>query len=143
MATTFTTPALNTPATSASWGGQAVTAYAELALTVAPVINDVYQMIKVPKGARVISVTLGSDDIDTGTAVTLDLGDGGDVNRYISASTIGQTGAAPATAILKTGYAYVYTEDDTIDILASAAPTTFAAGTIRCSVTYIPTVTAS
>jgi hypothetical protein len=113
--------------------------YAELALTVAPVINDVYQMIKVPLGARIIGWTLGSDDIDSnGTPlITLSLGDGGSTARYVSASTLAQTGAAPVNALLKTGYGFVYTVDDTIDILCAAAPATFAAGTIRCSVKYI------
>lgn len=143
MATTFTNPALGAPATSASWGGQAVTVYSELALTVAPVINDVYQMVNVPAGARVLAWTLGADDLDSGTAITLSLGDGASTARYVSASTIAQTGAAPVNALLKTGYGFIYTAADTIDILVAAAPTTFVAGTIRCSVTYVPTVTAS
>lgn len=137
MATTFSTAVTGQVAKTPGVGAIAVTAYAELALTVAPVINDVYQMIKVPLGARILDWTLGSDDIDTATGVTLSLGDGGSTARYVSASTIAQTGAAPVNALLKTGYGYVYTADDTIDILVAAAPTTFAAGTIRCSVTYL------
>jgi hypothetical protein len=139
MATTFTLPASGVPAKTPGVGSTAVTVYAELALTVAPVINDVYQMIKVPAGARILGWALGADDIDTNgsPAVTLSLGDGASTARYVSASTIGQTGAAPVDALLKTGYGFVYTTDDTIDILVAAAPATFAAGTIRCSVTYL------
>lgn len=140
MATTFVNPAIvNGPTVAPRKGGELIEVYAELALTVAPVINDVYQMIKVPAGARIIGWTLGSDDIDSNgsPAVTLSLGDGGSTARYVSASTIGQTGAAPVNALLKTGYGYVYTADDTIDILCAAAPATFAAGSIRCSVKYI------
>lgn len=137
MATTFTLPAANVPAKTPGVGSVAVSVYAELALTVAPVINDVYQMIKVPNGARILDWTLGSDDIDSATGVTLSLGDGNSTARYVSASSIGQTGAAPVNALLKTGYGFVYTTDDTIDILVAAAPTTFVAGTIRCSVTYL------
>lgn len=115
-----------------------MTVYNELAISVAPVINDVYQMIKVPHGARILSWTLGADDLDSSTGITLSLGDGGSTARYVSASTIAQTGAAPVNALLKTGYGYVYTADDTIDVLVAAAPTgTFAAGTIRVSVTYL------
>src|SRR6185295_13891763 len=132
MATTFTAPGALSPASAPRDAGETITQYAELALTVAPVINDVYQMIKVPAGARIIGWTLGSDDIDSNgaPAVTLSLGDGASTARYVSASTIGQTGAAPVNALLKTGYGFLYTVDDTIDIL-------FAAGSIRCSVKYI------
>lgn len=139
MATTFTLPAAGVPAKTPGVGSTAVTVYAELALTVAPVINDVYQMIKVPNGARIIDWTLGSDDIDSNgaPAVTLSLGDGNSTARYVSASTIGQTGAAPVNASVKAGFGFVYAADDTIDILVAAAPATFAAGTIRCAVTYL------
>lgn len=139
MATTFTLPASGVPAKTPYVGSAPVTVYAELALTVAPVINDVYQMIKVPLGARILKWSIGADDLDTDASptITLSLGDGGSVARYVSASTIGQTGAAPVKTMLKTGYGYVYTADDTVDILVAAAPTAFAAGTIRCSVTYL------
>lgn len=139
MATTFTSPALGTPAAAQRNGGQAITIYAELALTVAPVINDVYQMIKVPAGARIIDWVLGADDLDTNGSptITLSLGDGSVVGRYVVASTIAQTGGVPINAQLKTGFGFQYTAEDTIDILAAAAPATFAAGTIRCAVTYV------
>lgn len=138
MATTFDTAVVGKTAKSPGLGGQAVTVYNELAISVAPVINDVYQMIKVPNGARILSWTLGADDLDSSTGITLSLGDGGSTARYVSASTIAQTGAAPVNALLKTGYGYVYTADDTIDVLVAAAPTgTFAAGTIRVAVTYL------
>jgi hypothetical protein len=136
MATTFHSSA-GAPTTAPRDAGELITVYAELALTVAPVINDVYEMINVPAGARIISWTLGADDIDTATGVTLSLGDGASTARYVSASTLAQTGAAPVNALLKTGYGFVYTTADTIDILCAAAPTTFAAGSIRCSVSYI------
>lgn len=139
MATTFTLPASGVPAKTPGVGSVAVTAYAELALTVAPVINDVYQMINVPAGARILAVTVGADDLDTNGSptITLSCGDGSSTARYLSASTIAQTGAAPVDTLLKTGYGFVYTTADTIDILVAAAPATFAAGTIRCSVTYL------
>jgi hypothetical protein len=143
MATTFTNPALGQPATTVRDGGGSVTVYAELALTVAPVINDVYQMINVPAGARVISWGLGADDLDSGTAITLSLGDGASTARYVSASTIAQTGGVPVVAPTVLGTYFKYTTADTIDILCAAAPTTFVAGTIRCHVTYVTTVTAS
>lgn len=130
----------NAPARTAGLNGQPVTVYSEFTFPVAPVINDVVQMVRVPLGARVIDTALGSDDLDTNGSptITLDVGDGGDVDRFIAASTIGQTGAAPVQSILKTGFGFVYTASDTIDVMVKAAPATGAVGTIRLAVTYIP-----
>lgn len=120
-------------------GGQPVTIYSEFTFPAAPVINDVVQMLKVPKGAVVVDVALGADDLDTNgsPAITLDVGDGGDPDRYIAASTIAQTGAAPVQTMLKTGFGFAYTADDTIDILVKAAPATGAVGTVRLMATYL------
>lgn len=142
MATTYsaTLGSTTAPRRTAGLNGQPVTVYSEFTFPVAPVINDVVQMVGVPLGARVTDVVLGSDDLDTnGTpTITLDVGDGGDVDRYLAASTIAQTGAAPTGAILKTGFGYVYTAADTIDIMVKAAPATGVVGTVRLAVTYIP-----
>lgn len=140
---TFTSPALGTPAASQRNAGQAVTVYSEVALAVTPLTGDIFQMINVPAGARVIGWGLGSDDIDTGAGVTLSLGDGADVDRYVVASTIGQTGGVPVDAMLKTGYGFIYTTADTVDIQITVQPGTFAAGTLRCHITYVSTTTAS
>jgi hypothetical protein len=119
-------------------GGQAVTVYQELAITQAGA-GDTFRMIPIPSGARVIDWSLGSDDIDSNgaPAVTLSLGDSGSSARYVSLSTIGQTGAAPVDAKVKTGYGNLYTADDYIVITVGTAAATFAAGTIRCHVVYV------
>jgi hypothetical protein len=119
-------------------GGQAVTVYSELAITAAAAA-DTYRMIPIPAGARVIDWGLGADDIDTnGTpTVTLSLGDDQSGTRYVSASTIGQTGAAPVDAKLKTGYGYVFPADGYIVITVGTGAATFAAGLVRCHVTYV------
>lgn len=141
MASTYiaAAAALDAPVADARIAGQAVTIYSEFTFPAAPVINDVVQMIKVPKGARVIETKLGADDLDTNGAptITLDVGDGGDVDRYIAASTVAQAGGAPVESILKTGFGFVYTTDDTIDIMVKAAPATGAVGTVRLAVTYL------
>lgn len=132
--------ALDAPVAVSRIAGQPVTVYSEYAIGAALALNDLIRMVKVPAGATVLAVTLGADDLDTGgsPAITLDVGDDGDPDRYIAASTIGQTGAAPVSGILKAGFGYVYTADDTIDILIKAAPATGAtSGTLRLSATYI------
>jgi hypothetical protein len=119
-------------------GGQPITVYAELALT-ALANADTIQMIPIPNGARVLDWTLGADDLDSnGTpTITLGLGDSGSSTRYVSASTIAQTGAAPVNTLLKTGFGYIYTADDMLTITVSAAIATFQAGTVRASLTYV------
>lgn len=95
----------------------------------AQALNDVIQMVKIPSGATVLDVILSCDDIDSNgsPAVTLDVGDGSDTDRFIAVSTIGQTGG---TARLGSGitddtcHGYTYTADDTIDVLIHAAPAT-------------------
>lgn len=132
--------ALDAPVAASRIAGQPVTIYSEYAIGAALVINDVIQMVKVPKGARIVGVTLGADDLDTNGAptITLDVGDGGVSDRFVAASTIAQSGAAPATGIAKAGFGYVYTADDTVDVLVKAAPATGAtSGSIRLAVTYL------
>lgn len=136
---TFTSSLFNTGQKAAPRvGGQAVTVYSELAITAAGA-GDIYKMIPIPSGARVVDWGLGADDIDSNgsPAVTLSLGDSGSSTRYVSGSTIGQTGAAPVDAKLKTGYGYQYTADDDIRITVGVAAATFAAGSVRCHVTYV------
>lgn len=105
------------------------------------VINDVVQMMKIPKGARVTEAILTAVDLDTNVApaITLDVGDGVDPDRFIAASVIGQTGGTVrlGQGIVTNTPAFTYTADDTIDVLVKAAPATaVAVGTITLSVTF-------
>ena len=105
------------------------------------VINDVIQMLKVPKGARVMEVILAATDLDSNVTplITLDVGDGDDPDRYIAASTIGQTGGTVrlGSGITTLTEAFTYTADDTIDVLVKAAPATGATTfSIRLTVIY-------
>lgn len=103
--------------------------------------NDVLQMVPVPKGARIVDVVLTSTDIDThGTpTVTMIVGDTDstdDTDRYITSSTIGQTGGV-ARLNNQVGHLYEFTADGTIDITFPAVAATFASGTITLAVTYL------
>ena len=138
MATFNSTLMLTTQKAAPRVGGQAVTIYSEFVLTQA-ITADIIKMIPIPNGARMLDWTLGSDDVDSNGAptVALSLGDSGSSTRYVSSSTIGQTGAAPVNAMLKTGYGNLYAADDFIAITITTGSATFAAGTVRCSVTYV------
>ena len=106
-------------------------------LSANPTAADVIQMVPVPKGARISAVRLASADLDTnGTpTITMKVGDGGDDDRFITSSTIGQTGGV-ANLNAQTGLGYEYTADDTVDITFGVASATFAAGDITLVVEY-------
>lgn len=74
--------------------------------------DSVLQMIPVPKGAMVIGCDWGISAM--GAARTLDVGDGGDLDRYFDGIDVS---AAVQKALVADGIlaGYVYTEDDTID----------------------------
>jgi hypothetical protein len=106
-------------------------------ITAALVINDVFQMVKVPKGAVILDVTLWTDDLESsGTASVLAVGDGGAAARFITTSAVGQAGGRQAMNVIN-GVGYAYTVEDTIDVSVTTAPTTGAtSGTITLVVIY-------
>jgi len=96
--------------------------YAKITLTAAPNAADVYQMVDVFAGETVHNIRILSSDLDGGTALVFDVGDDGDVDRYIDGSTCGQTGIADELDAARAPHAY--TADNTIDILCTVAPGT-------------------
>ena len=105
------------------------------------VVNDVIQMVKIPKGATINEVILNTTDLDTSTGVVLAVGDGNDVDRFIKDSAIGQTGGTArlgAGIVDNAGNNYTYTADDTIDVKVTTAATGTAAttGTVGLTVIY-------
>ena len=104
--------------------------YAKIIVSAAPNAADVYKMVDVFAGETVHDVKIKSSDLDAGTALVFGVGDGGDTDKYIAASTCGQGGTAdeqdadvaPVT----------YAADDTIDIICEVAPgTDVATGTLE------------
>lgn len=145
MASTFTTAkvAATIPAKATPQNVLAVSA--KYTLAAALVINDVIQMLTVPKGAQILSLTLTSDDLDSnGTPlITLSVGDGALVDRFIKASTVAQAGGVArlgdglTVSLLSGANGYQYTVEDTIDVKVIAAPATGAtAGDITLTVLY-------
>lgn len=85
--------------------------------------GDVIQMVKVPKGASLVSFTLSGGSGDA----LVTLGDGVDDDRYLTAVTMGSNSALIRTLNVAAGNVpYVYSTDDTIDISVS----TVSVGTI-------------
>lgn len=120
--------------------GGTATVLAAATITGAIVVNDVFEMVKVPKGAFVLDAWVVMPDVDTdGTpAATFILGDGGDDNRYITQTAAGTAAALVRMNAVTAGVATsVYTTDDTVDIKFDTAPdASVTTGTIYCCVTY-------
>ena len=94
--------------------------YSKITLTAAPNAADVFKMVDVFAGETVHEVKIKSSDLDTGTGLVWGVGDGGDTDKYIGASTCGQGGTADHS---DADLAPVnYAADDTIDIICEVAP---------------------
>ena len=126
-----------------SFGGNLIGVTSTYSLSAALTSGQVIQMVPVPKGARVYgnptNVVLSSTDLDTGATptITLSVGDGDDPDRWITASTIGQTSGIVAGTLTTAAFNKQYTADDTIDVLVAAAPATGATtGTLTLQVVY-------
>lgn len=92
-------------------------------------VSDVVQMIPVQAGTTVLDVILSCDDLDSGTTMVLDVGDGGVTDRYIDGATIGQAGGITRMNV-GAGHGYTYTANDTIDVLVQVGPAGDGAGTL-------------
>lgn len=85
--------------------------------------GDVIQMVKVPKGASLVSFQLSGGSGDA----LVTLGDGVDDDRYMTAVTMGSNSTLVRTCNVHAGNVpYVYSTDDTIDVAVS----TVSVGTI-------------
>lgn len=121
-------------------------------------LNDTINMLQIEadpiqsgNGPAICDVTLGCDDIDTGAAAVLDVGDATVSGRYISGSTVGQAGGIarmnvaaglgyqPFSAAFN-NYTTISNQLYTVVIKCTTAPNVFQAGTVRLLVdfTYDP-----
>lgn len=104
--------------------------------TTALAAADVIQMISIGANERVVGLQLFSDDMDSGTTLVFDVGDGVDPDRYIDGSVIGRAGGfAELGAGVAAGSVfnmdYTYSADDTIDVTIAAGPAGNGLGTIK------------
>ena len=107
--------------------------YAKFTATTALALNDVVQMVDVFAGETVHDIKITTADLDTGTALVLDVGDGSDTDYYIDGSTIGQAGGSDEQDANVAPN--VYSADDTIDVLVQGAPGGGGTGDIEIWVT--------
>lgn len=145
MATTFTATKVASTIPPKGTHQGVIAVRSVYTLLAALVINDVIQMVTVPKYAQILEIILTSDDLDSNGSplITLSVGDGNLADRFIKADTVAQAGGivrlgAGLTAALQSGgVGYRYTAEDTIDVKVIAAPATGAtAGDISLTVLY-------
>lgn len=99
--------------------------------------NDEVELLWVPAGAVICNVELRATDMDTNGTPTLkfDVGDDGDEDRLIAATTTGQT-ATFTTTLEATGFLYKYATATKLKAFVNTAAATAAAGTLYFRVEY-------
>lgn len=119
-------------------GRQRLTATAIVAMTTTMLDNadDEVSLFWLPKGAVVTGITAMGTDMDSGAAaLVFDIGDDGDEDRLMAATTIGQAGTLSNTLAV-TGFLYKYTADTRIKCYTKVAAATAVAGTLTIAVDY-------
>lgn len=113
----------------------------------APALNDILELACLPAGARVVDMIFDGDDLDSGTAIAVDIGimsgNWGDESQsrtvgaeFFAASTLLQAGGV-ARPTLKTAFRTAPAANDrSIGVKIATAAGTFVAGTIGLTVLY-------
>lgn len=94
-------------------------------------LNAVTPLVRVPKGFTLIHATLETADLDSNATplLTLAVGDATVNNRIFTGLTIGRTGGI-SSAIDVAGFGFRFADDTTINLTATAAAATAAAGDV-------------
>ena len=94
----------------------------------------------VPGDATILDVILAVDDLDTGAAGLIDVGDTDDDNRFIAGFSIQAAGnhaaAASGNLLEDTTHTYSATGEQEIEVTVNTAAATGAAGDITLTVIY-------
>jgi hypothetical protein len=132
-----------------------VTAYGEITIAANPADGDIYELVRVPRGATVIGGYLMADDIDTNANETLDMdigwaGNGVDAADPDGFGNLGVwtgdaiTGIKPEVGnyfvlggVLFTTGPKTFAKETVIQVEANAAAATFAAGKMWVVVHYV------
>lgn len=116
-------------------------AYASVAVATTDLdgTSDTIDFFKVPKGAVIMGIYFAATDVDTNVspAVKFDIGDSGDADRLIAATTVGQAAGSTTSLVTATGLFYRYTADTIIRATVNTVAATAAAGTLYLRVDYI------
>jgi hypothetical protein len=95
---------------------------------------DTFNFGYVPAGARLVGGYLAASDLDSGTTLTINVGDAGSGTRLFSASTVGQAGTTAALPVAALDYQYTAKTLITGAVAANAATVT--SGTVTLVLLY-------
>ena len=106
--------------------------------------NDIIKLFTVPKGARVVTVMVQGVGVQSGTDSEFELGDSGDQNRFMGASTNLRPAinsiycsCLPVDKSASTSIFYTYTANTDIELKITTAGTGMTTGgTIVSSIMY-------
>lgn len=124
-----------TPLYSHGLAGVLKVAYSSVATPATFTTTDTAQMHDLPAGARVLYSILKSTDLDSGTTITLNVGDAGSASRFFAAATVAQA-ATSAVSTAVGGLDYLNTAKTRVVIVPAAGPAT-TAGTIELTQFYV------
>jgi hypothetical protein len=155
MATFTSAQAASTyPVTKPSTAGVMCVAYGTIEVAANPVAADIYQMVRLPKGAIVHGGMVYSDDLDTNATETLDMDVGWAANGVDAADPdgLGNLGVMLTDTVAgikpEAGYQYplggtlitdpplAFGAETIIQLTCVATAATFAAGTLSLRVYY-------
>lgn len=101
------------------WGGRVRLAYFNVAAITGLAQNDLVNLCKIPKGARIIGGRL--DHGAYGASVTLDIGISGSENKYLSAADISSAGQKDIANTLALNLGSVTTAEESVQAKFEAA----------------------
>jgi hypothetical protein len=93
------------------------------------VTGNIVEAFIVPAGFTVTGILAVASDMDSGSALTLSVGDAASGVRFLNAATIGQTGASTST-LATTGVLFTYTADTKILVTCTLQGASSVAGTL-------------
>lgn len=154
--TTFTAvqAAATYPVSKPATAGVLMCAYGTIEVAANPVAADIYQMLRLPKGAIVHGGLITSDDLDTNATETLDMDIGWAANGVDAANSngLGNLGVMGTDTVAgikpEAGYNYplggtlitdpplAFGAETVIQVTCVATAATFAAGTLSLRIFY-------
>jgi len=96
--------------------------------------GNVVVAFRVPAGFIATGINMTVPDLDTGTTLTISVGDATIAGRLVLASTVGQAGGS-VTSLATTGQYYQYTVDTDILLTFPAASTAIPASATSANIT--------
>ena len=97
--------------------------------------SDILEMVKIPAGATIQEIVL-STTASLGATSTVEIGDGGDTDRFFAAANFGNGAQGLVRLDRAAGHGYKYTAEDTIDVRIATNATPATGAVVTMTVIY-------